>query len=332
MECAVIVTYRCNARCQMCHTWRNPSQESEEISPEVIDKIPGKYKRLNITGGEPLLREDIIEIVEVLDKKTDRLEISTNGYFTNRIIKVAERFPNITIRVSAEGLPAKNDRLRGIKNGFDHGLRTILRLKEMGIRDIGFGIVISDYNVLDLLDLYHLCAGLGVEFGGSAMHNSFYFHKQDNRVENLEMTLKEMRRYIRTLLQSKRNDPRMRIKDWFRAYLNMGLMQYMQGNNRPLPCGAATDTFFLDPWGNLLACNGSDEPWVMGNLKKASFGEIWHSEQADRVRTLVRNCKKHCWMTGTAVPAMRKKLWVPVLWVLKNKLRLVLGRELYLNE
>jgi len=171
-----------------------------------------------------------------------------------------------------------------------------------------------------------------VEFGGAAMHNSFYFHKHDNLIEDVDMALDEMKKYIRSLLQSRRTNPKMRAKDWFRAYINMGLMQYMQGKARPLPCGAATDTFFLDPSGNVLACNGSDEAWVMGDLNKAGFNEIWQSEQADRARELVKNCNKNCWMTGTAVPAMRKKLWVPVLWVLKNKLRLALGSELCLDE
>jgi MoaA/NifB/PqqE/SkfB family radical SAM enzyme len=197
----------------------------------------------------------------------------------------------------------------------------------MGVRDIGFGIVISDRNVSDLLDLYHLCARLGVEFGGSTMHNSFYFHKHNNHIENLDMTLDVMRDYVRALLRSKRRNLRMRTKDWFRAYINMGLMQHMQGKSRPLPCGAGTDSFFLDPWGNMLACNGSDEPWIMGNLKDASFEEIWHSERAAHVRGLAKNCGRNCWMTGTAVPAMRKKVWVPILWVLKNKLRLVFGKE-----
>ena len=69
MECAIITTYRCNAHCQMCQAWKNPSKIGEEISSEIIDKIPPGYKRLNITGGEPMLRKDIEEIVAVLDKK-----------------------------------------------------------------------------------------------------------------------------------------------------------------------------------------------------------------------------------------------------------------------
>ena len=70
MECAIITTYRCNAKCGMCHTWKNPSKASEEFDPEILNKIPGGMQRLNITGGEPMLRNDIREIVRILDQKT----------------------------------------------------------------------------------------------------------------------------------------------------------------------------------------------------------------------------------------------------------------------
>ena len=75
MECSVITTYRCNAKCGMCNTWKNPSKASEEFKPQILEKIPSGIQRLNITGGEPMLRKDIEEIVGILDKKTNRLEI-----------------------------------------------------------------------------------------------------------------------------------------------------------------------------------------------------------------------------------------------------------------
>lgn len=56
---------------------------------------------------------------------------------------MTKRFPNIGIRISIEGLSLKNDELRGRNGGFDKGLRTLLRLKDMGIKDIGFGITVS---------------------------------------------------------------------------------------------------------------------------------------------------------------------------------------------
>ena len=119
MECSVITTYRCNAKCAMCRSWAHPSKSLEEFDPKILEKLPPGMTRLNITGGEPALREDLMDIVSVLDTKTGRLEISTNGYFTERLVRVAGQFPGITIRISVEGLPKLNDELRGIKDGFD---------------------------------------------------------------------------------------------------------------------------------------------------------------------------------------------------------------------
>jgi MoaA/NifB/PqqE/SkfB family radical SAM enzyme len=325
MECSVITTYRCNARCQMCNSWNFPSKSSEEFRPEILDKLPPRISRMNITGGEPALREDLMDIVEILDPRTGHLEISTNGYFTDRLLKVAERYPHLTFRISVEGLAKLNDELRGIKDGFDHALRTLLSLRHMGVKNIGLAIVISQHNIHDLLCLYELVSGLGVEFAQATMHNSFYFHKDDNRIENLEPVTRIMKEFMISLLTSRRQSFRMRVKDWFRAYINMGILRYMQGRARTIPCGAATDFFFLDPWGKILACNGSGEPWVMGDLNLQDFDEIWDSEQAEKVRQQVRECDRNCWMTGSAVPAMRSKIWMPVAWVLKNKARLMLG-------
>jgi MoaA/NifB/PqqE/SkfB family radical SAM enzyme len=331
MECAVIVTYRCNARCQMCHTWKHPSDPEKEISPEVMDKIPGGQHRINLTGGEPALRDDLKEIVDVLVKKTPRLEISTNGFFTQRLVEIGEKYPQVTFRISVEGLPKLNDELRGIKNGFDHALKTVLSLIEVGVEDVGFGMVISDRNARDLLPLYQLCSRMGMEFATSTMHNSFYFHKDDNRIEDLTLVEANMKKFISALLQSKRKDIKIRIKDWGRAFVNLGFLRYMQGESRRLPCGAAQDLFFLDPYGQVLACNGSDELWIMGNLQNADFAQIWSSKAAEEVRRKVKECKKNCWMVGTAVPAMRKSPLIPLLWITKNKIRLYRGHTLNLN-
>ena len=81
----VIVTYRCNARCSMCSRYKKPSRPDEEISIETIKKLPKMYFT-NITGGEPFIRTDLKDIVRELYKKSDRIVISTNGLFTDRIV------------------------------------------------------------------------------------------------------------------------------------------------------------------------------------------------------------------------------------------------------
>ena len=318
MEACLIVTYRCNAKCYMCNTWQHPSKKEEEFVPDIVNKIPNGLKFINITGGEPFLRDDLDQIVHAAIKKTKRLVISTNGYFTKKIVRVAENFGNkIGIRISIEGLPAANDELRGIKNGFDHGLRTLVALHDMGMKDIGFGITVSDRNAKDMIELYRLANAMDVEFATATIHNSYYFHKHDNRYENVEMVAGEFEKIANELLKTGKP------KNWFRAYFNMGLAIKVRGGKQPLPCEVGTDVFFLDPLGNIMPCNGSDEPMIMGNLNAQAFDEIWNGEKADEIREKVKNCTKECWMIGSASPAMKKRVLVPAKWVVKNKLRMI---------
>ncbi|MCW5209245.1 SPASM domain-containing protein, partial [Desulfobulbus sp. US1] len=81
--------------------------------------------------------------------------------------------------------------------------------------------------------------------------------------------------------------------------------------------------FFVDPAGNLLPCNGSAHPMIMGNLHAQSFEAIWHSPQAEAVRQQVRQCDRQCWMIGSAAPAMKKQIIDPLHWIIKNKLLLL---------
>ena len=133
-DASIILTYRCPMRCQMCNIWKNPTDVKQEIRPEELEILP-RLKFINLTGGEPFIREDLEDVVRVCYTKTPRIVISTSGWFEDRVIRLAEKFPKIGIRISIEGLSQKNDELRGRAGGFDKGLRTLLTLKDMGLKD-----------------------------------------------------------------------------------------------------------------------------------------------------------------------------------------------------
>ena len=117
---SIIITYRCNAHCNMCDCFKDPTRPEEEIDLATLEKLP-EMAFTNITGGETFIRKDIGDIVELLYKKTPRIVISTNGYFTDRIIELCERFPEIGIRISIEGLEETNNAIRGLPDGFNRG-------------------------------------------------------------------------------------------------------------------------------------------------------------------------------------------------------------------
>ncbi len=316
---SIITTYRCNAKCNMCDIWQNPTRPTEEIGPEVYARLP-HMEACNVTGGEPFLRKDLDEIVTVLKERADRVVISSNGWHVERTLALFEKHGNsIGIRISIEGLPKANDDIRGMKDGFDRALRILTTLNRMGIEDIGFGLTLQDYNVKDMLGLYQLAKMMGVEFATAALHNSFYFHKMDNRFEKLDDAIAALKALSEDLLASKRP------KNWFRAYFNYGLMNYLQGNPRLLPCRMAHDAFFIDPSGDILPCNAMDKPMPFGNLVRQEWDEIWYSEAAERAREAVRSCEKQCWMVGSVSQEMKKHIQVPLKWILKHKF---LGRPI----
>jgi radical SAM protein with 4Fe4S-binding SPASM domain len=192
------------------------------------------------------------------------------------------------------------------------------------MKDIGFGITVSNNNSADMLELYQLSRSLGMEFATAAFHNSYYFHKYDNIIENKEKVCADFEKLIN--LQLKERHP----KSWFRAYFNRGIINYIQGNKRLLPCEAGLINFFVEPYGDIYPCNGLEESiWLekMGNIRETpDFQQIWNSEQAAKVRQLVRTCPKNCWMVGTVSPVMKKYARQPLVWTAKNKLRSLAGK------
>ena len=56
-DISIITTYRCPMQCKMCNIWKNPTDPRLEIQPEELEILP-HVKFINITGGEPFIRED----------------------------------------------------------------------------------------------------------------------------------------------------------------------------------------------------------------------------------------------------------------------------------
>lgn len=318
----VIVTYRCNARCNMCNRYKAPSDPRDELTLDTIKKLPKMYFT-NITGGEPFIREDLKDIVRELYKLSDRIVISTNGYFTEKIIDLAKEFPNIGIRISIEGLEETNNKIRGLENGFQRGYSTLIKLKEMGLKDIGFGMTVQDMNASDLVPLYNISNELGLEFATASLHNSFYFVENKNIIKDRLNVASNFEKLINALLKS------WQPKKWFRAYFNHGLINYIFGQKRLLPCDMSFDTFFIDPFGDVMPCNGTKEKEVMGNLNTQTFEEIWTSPKAEEVRKKVRNCDRQCWMIGSVSPAMHKYFATPFIWVAIHKFKSLFMKNPY---
>ncbi len=327
MHIPIIVTYRCNSKCSMCYVWKNPSLPNEEISLDMLEKLPGDLDTINLTGGEPTLRADLMEIVDLLYPKTQKFEISSNGLLPHRLEPIIRKYPDIKIRFSLEGFEESNNLIRGEKDGYQIKVKGLLRLKELGGTDLGFATVIQDDNAADLVGLFRFAEEHGFELSTSTLHNGFQFHKNDN----FPYDRMRIARCIENLIveQLKTNN----VKNWFRAYITLGLEKRILGGRRLLPCKHGYESVFIDPWGDVFACNVRPDLY-MGNLGNQPWQEIVSGPRAQQVLEEVDKCQQNCWMAGVAKGAMRnprfKKLprLEPFEWVIYNKIRLLLGKNI----
>ena len=293
-------------------TWGNVSGIDRESGLFVIKPSGVEY--------DVMKPEDMV-VVDLDGNKVEGELNPSSDTETHRVLY--KEFPNIGIRISIEGLEQTNNEIRGLDDGYNKGYTTLKKLREMGMKDVGFGMTVQDKNAPDLVPLYEISNEMGMEFATASLHNSFYFVEAKNIIKDRPMVAKNFEDLINELLRSK--SP----KKWMRAYFNHGLINYIYGQKRLLPCDMSFDTFFIDPYGDVMPCNGTKDKEVMGNLNNQSWDELWNSSEAEQVRAKVRCCDRDCWMIGSVSPAMHKYIWKPGFWVLKHKFKALFSKHPY---
>lgn len=308
----------------MCYIWKNPTDPDYEIDLKTLEKLPSGFDHLNVTGGEPTLRNDLGEICDLLYPKTKKLEINSNGLHIDRLLPIVKKYPDMKIRLSVEGFENTNDSIRGEKGGYAKKVEGMNKLIEAGGCDLGFATTFQDENIDEIIDMFKFTQKLNIELATSALHNGFQFHKNDNYIYNRLKIGKKIEGLITEMLKT------WNLKNWFRAYLNLGLIAKVLGHDRLIPCTAGSDFIFLDPWGDVYACNVRND-LLMGNLHKQTWHEIVNSPVAKEMLGKVSACTQNCWMVASAKTAMRNKYYAKIpkvgvlRWVVYNKIKTQLG-------
>lgn len=181
------LTDRCNSRCKMCGAWQKADNDTsgaaEEISIAEIEAICGagagflkKTRQISLTGGEPTLRSDLVEVVETLTRLLPRraININTNGFLTERIERmvseVLELRDNLSIYVSLDGVGPTHDEARGVPGAFDKTAATIEALTDLRelARQVGrrlaleVNFVMTEVNAGQLLPVFEYCEARGL--------------------------------------------------------------------------------------------------------------------------------------------------------------------------
>lgn len=316
-DAIIALTYRCDARCQMCNIWQLKPQEF--LSVDDYAKVPSTLRDVNISGGEAFMRQEVVDIVRVIHQKCDdpHIVVSTNGFRTEHIVSSMEELrrtiPDIGIGVSLDGIGEVHDRIRGIRGAYDKALATLRQLRERDFTNIRIGFTAMNDNVDEMRKVYDLAGELGVQFTTSVAQNSdIYFSTQANdNVMNGDLS--DALGYV-----MKHELMSYHPKRWMRAYFESGSLKFNEEGRRILKCSAALDFFYLAPEGVVYPCLTIPTP--MGDLRGRSFEDVWESEEADKVRREVDGCEK-CWMICTARTALKRNLPKALAWIAKEKIK-----------
>lgn len=315
----IAITQGCNSRCIMCDVWKR-KQEGKEMIPSDYRGLPSSLRDINISGGEPFLRDDLPEVIEVVKKTCPkaRILISSNGLLIERIKKLSLLLlkidPKVAIRISIDGIGNTNDRIRGIPDSFNKGIEGIRILRETGIKDLGIAMTVISDNVNEIEKVYNLANEFGVEFSITlASDSAILFGEGKNllRPKGTELLFNFM-----NLINKEYRG--INPKRWFRAWFEKELLNYTLCGRRTFPCDAGEGFFYMDSFGEIYACPVL--PHSLGNLRTIDWYALWNSEEAQGIRTLLKECNR-CWLICTSRSEIRRNILKVSTEVLSDKVK-----------
>jgi len=247
-DAIIALTYRCDARCEMCNIWQLKPQEF--LSIDDYAKVPSSLKDINVSGGEAFMRDDVVEIVRVINQKCDkpRIVISTNGFRTKHIISSMEELrkeiPNVGIGVSIDGMGETHNRIRGIKNAWERATDTLNQLREREFTNVRIGFTAMNDNVDQMSQVYDMANEMGFQFTTAVAQNSeIYFSTTVNQDVQQNELYDALGYVMKNELMS------YHPKRWLRAYFEQGTLIFNQEKRRILGCRAGIEFFYLAPEG-----------------------------------------------------------------------------------
>lgn len=279
---SLLVTWKCNSRCTTCSIWKR--KPIEELSLNQIDKIfrDPMLKELTevvISGGEPFLRTDLVEIVKSICQDTKvNIGITTNGLLTEKVVnytrKILDEQIPISLYVSLDGPDTETyKKTRGIVGGFKKTVKTIKSLSSLiqkGKFKLDVGLTISKYNINKIEQTRALISKINPEigFGVRLAENAEYFN---NSGYNLGFTQNKRQQII---------DQLEKLKDGNIDYYYENIKQYLNSNTYPnFNCTAGKTSFYITPEGMLTICAKYLQEFEVGDLKINSITEILSSSR-----------------------------------------------------
>ncbi|MFH1850293.1 MAG: radical SAM protein [archaeon] len=286
----ITLTSRCNLRCLMCDHWR--AECAEPTLSEVkgyIDQISEwDIPEIELSGGEPFVRKDILGIIDYATQKGIGMNITTNGtLFSEKNMRRIAGSNVKRLQISLDGATSEvHDRIRGVPGTYEKVMKAVGFFR--GKIPVNATTVIMSHNLNQLVELYHLTKRLGfssityqpvndsnIDVGSRKRHNPLRVSDLDrlDKVMDQLIGLRKMDAFIG-------NHPGFlsSVKDFFRDM-----------PRERIKCYSGFISAIITPDARFWSCKGA-----FGNLNREGLKSAWESSAAKKKRKAIKRCRNIC--------------------------------------
>jgi MoaA/NifB/PqqE/SkfB family radical SAM enzyme len=323
------ITMACNSRCQSCDIWTIYPAEKENLANELtlpeIERVfasIGPIYFFNISGGEPFLRKDIVDIVRLacVHLRPKVVHIPTNALMPARIASLTEAIlkgmrewgpegVKLTLKPSFDGVGEFHDWVRGIPGNYAKLVDTVGRLKALQAEypnlGVGLGTVISAMNIDHLPEIIEQAA----RFAPDTYISEVAEERAEMRNANHGITPTAAR--YRQAIRRFQDDTFERLKEASGLELLTQAIRHvyyditarwLAERRQVIPCYAGISNAHLSPYGEVWPCAILADGRSFGNLKDNGydFWRVWHSRRADEVRSGIKAGQCDCPLANQA--------------------------------
>jgi radical SAM family uncharacterized protein len=168
--CGHKLTYNCNLRCKMCPFWKRSSKDSSiEQEKAILRQIYDSGAcAIAFEGGEPLLRNDLVEILAFSRSLPLHTSLVTNGTLVESRIDEIAPYINGVVYVSLDGLEKTHDAIRGVNGSFRKAVRGIMSSRDKV--SVTINTTIMAENIHEIEDLVKLANELDTGISVAVAH------------------------------------------------------------------------------------------------------------------------------------------------------------------
>lgn len=276
MQIYLLITDNCNLNCQMCIRGK---QTGENINFNKLKEIISSGRLNNhdvvITGGEPTLHNQFVDIVNCISNVAATVTVTTNGT-TDYYLDGNYNLHNVHFQISLDGTSDVHDNIRG-EGSFDKTIKTINRLDEKGY-NYSVATVVSRNNKENMFELNRLL----LKFKNKKFWKISYEMPFGNSDINNIMTSSEWNKFVDDII--KVSQFKLKIKKIFPFDLYQKKYILTQNtfneHNRVYNCGSGINKLYIYPDFNVYPCTCLTD-FPIGNIYDIPLEIILNGEQAN---------------------------------------------------